>query len=111
MTLDIELKEQLLLHFHEKLEQPGWNFDGSMLLYYRQDILADMRRTGGPNEKDREVLTDFHVVIDEFGRLHEGYVSCASRFIYANDVQIPAISKSSKIFASKWAEAWQSIAG
>lgn len=28
MTLDGKLKDDLLINFHKRLSQPGWNFDG-----------------------------------------------------------------------------------
>ncbi|EGD74484.1 farnesyl-diphosphate farnesyltransferase 1 [Salpingoeca rosetta] len=49
MSLDKKLKHKLLTTFHEKLYDPQWNFDGS-----------------GPNEKDRDLLVEFHVVTQEF---------------------------------------------
>ncbi|SCZ90297.1 BZ3500_MvSof-1268-A1-R1_Chr1-3g01900 [Microbotryum saponariae] len=52
MTLDIDAKVPLLVNFHERLEQDGWNFTES-----------------GPNEKDRALLVDFQVVIAEYKRL------------------------------------------
>ncbi|SCV68396.1 BQ2448_517 [Microbotryum intermedium] len=52
MTLDIDTKVPLLVNFHERLEEDGWNFTES-----------------GPNEKDRALLVDFQVVIAEYKRL------------------------------------------
>lgn len=56
MTLSPEIKIPLLLDFHKKLYQPGWNFTES-----------------GPNEKDRQLLVEFDKVIEEFNLLGEGY--------------------------------------
>jgi len=56
MSLPIEIKEPLLRTFHEKLELEGWNFDGN-----------------GPNEKDRQLLVEFEVVIEEFMKLKPVY--------------------------------------
>eukprot|EP00045_Choanoeca_perplexa_P011719 m.125382 g.125382 ORF g.125382 m.125382 type:complete len:277 (-) comp15737_c1_seq24:609-1439(-) len=56
MSLDPAVKRELLKTFHEKLYQPGWKFKGS-----------------GPNEKDRDLLVEFHVVITEFLRLKTEY--------------------------------------
>lgn len=56
MTIQIEKKAPILESFHEKLEEDGWNFKES-----------------GPNEKDRDLLVNFQVVIAEFKRLDDGY--------------------------------------
>jgi farnesyl-diphosphate farnesyltransferase len=45
MSLKPNVKKDLLLRFHEKLYEPGWCFKGI-----------------GPNEKDRALLVEFHVV-------------------------------------------------
>jgi phytoene/squalene synthetase len=34
MSIDIDLKESLLRHLHEKLNQPGWTFDGCQSLSF-----------------------------------------------------------------------------
>ena len=52
MTLDLNLKLELLRSFHEIIYKKGWNFDGN-----------------GPQEKDRILLVQFDVVIDEFLKL------------------------------------------
>lgn len=52
MTLDVKFKVEELRSFHERLRQPGWTFDKS-----------------GPNEKDRQLLVEFDIVITEFERL------------------------------------------
>ncbi|GAB5592145.1 bifunctional farnesyl-diphosphate farnesyltransferase/squalene synthase [Umbelopsis nana] len=49
MTLDLDRKVQLLRSFHKIIYQRGWNFKES-----------------GPNEKDRHLLVDFQIVIEEF---------------------------------------------
>ncbi|GAA5832245.1 hypothetical protein JCM11251_004292 [Rhodosporidiobolus azoricus] len=56
MTIPIEKKAPVLEDFYKKLEIKGWNFQDS-----------------GPNEKDRAVLQEFDVVIEEFQRLDEHY--------------------------------------
>lgn len=56
MALPNSVKIPLLRSFHEKLYQPGWNFDGS-----------------GEKEKDRSLLVRFDVVIEEFGNLDPTY--------------------------------------
>lgn len=55
MTLDPKVKIPLLVDFHKKLREPGWNFDGS-----------------GPNEKDRQLLVEFDKVIAEYELLNDG---------------------------------------
>ncbi|RUS23637.1 farnesyl-diphosphate farnesyltransferase [Jimgerdemannia flammicorona] len=49
MTLPLPRKTELLRSFHKIIYQRGWNFDEN-----------------GPNEKDRVLLVDYQVVIDEF---------------------------------------------
>ena len=62
MTLKPDVKIPLLLDFHKKLSEPGWNFTGS-----------------GPNEKDRQLLVEFDKVIAEYQMLNEG-----CRFVIAD---------------------------
>lgn len=57
MTIPDDVKQPILRSFHEKTVTPGWNFSGS-----------------GPDEKDRIVLVDYHVVVDELLRLEPEYV-------------------------------------
>lgn len=52
MSLSNDIKLPLLRSFHEKLYQPGWNFNGN-----------------GEKEKDRSLLVRFDVVIEEFQNL------------------------------------------
>jgi len=52
MTIPDDIKQPLLRSFHEKTVTPGWNFNGN-----------------GPDEKDRIVLVDYHVVVEELLRL------------------------------------------
>ncbi|KAA1127058.1 bifunctional farnesyl-diphosphate farnesyltransferase/squalene synthase [Puccinia graminis f. sp. tritici] len=56
MSIPIELKETLLKSFYQKLDQPGWNFDGC-----------------SPTEKDRNLLVEFDKVISEFQVLEPKY--------------------------------------
>lgn len=56
MTLPLEKKEPLLRDFHNILEKDGWNFTEN-----------------GPNEKDRQLLVEFHVCIEEFKKLKPAY--------------------------------------
>lgn len=52
MTIPDEIKQPLLRSFHENAVTPGWGFTGS-----------------GPDEKDRQLLVEFHVVVEELNRL------------------------------------------
>lgn len=56
MTIPIEKKEPILRNFHNILEQDGWNF-----------------KDNGPNEKDRQLLVEFDVVIKEFKNIKPAY--------------------------------------
>ncbi|KAJ3060186.1 bifunctional farnesyl-diphosphate farnesyltransferase/squalene synthase [Podochytrium sp. JEL0797] len=56
MTLDNERKLPLLRSFDKIMRTKGWTFNEN-----------------GPNEKDRILMVDFDVVIDEFLRLKESY--------------------------------------
>jgi farnesyl-diphosphate farnesyltransferase len=57
MSIPDDVKQPLLRSFHEKTVTPGWNFNGN-----------------GPDEKDRIVLVDYHVVVDELLRLEPACV-------------------------------------
>jgi farnesyl-diphosphate farnesyltransferase len=52
MTIPNEVKLPLLRNFYKKISEPGWTFDGN-----------------GPNEKDRELLVQYDVVVTEMGHL------------------------------------------
>ncbi|KAG0172947.1 bifunctional farnesyl-diphosphate farnesyltransferase/squalene synthase [Apophysomyces sp. BC1034] len=56
MTLPLERKLELLRSFDKIIYQRGWTFNES-----------------GPGEKDRQLLVEFDVVIDEFLRLKPGF--------------------------------------
>jgi farnesyl-diphosphate farnesyltransferase len=56
MTIPFEKKEPILRNFQDVLEQDGWNFTGN-----------------GPNEKDRQLLVEFNVVIEEFKKIKPVY--------------------------------------
>ncbi|BFZ54042.1 bifunctional farnesyl-diphosphate farnesyltransferase/squalene synthase [Savitreella phatthalungensis] len=56
MTIPLERKLPLLRSFYEKLEQPGWTFTQN-----------------GKDEKDRQLLVEFDVVIAEYGHLMPAY--------------------------------------
>ena len=56
MTISIEKKEPMLRTFYKNLEKEGWSFDGN-----------------GPDEKDRELLVQFQVVVEEYRKLKPAY--------------------------------------
>jgi farnesyl-diphosphate farnesyltransferase len=56
MTIPLETKEPLLRNFEGILEEEGWTFDGN-----------------GPDEKDRELVVHFDVVITEFALIKPAY--------------------------------------
>lgn len=56
MTVDPTEKKSLLRSFDSKIDQDGWNWNGS-----------------GPEEKDRELLVHFDCVVAEFNKLKEPY--------------------------------------
>ncbi|RUO96775.1 LOW QUALITY PROTEIN: farnesyl-diphosphate farnesyltransferase [Jimgerdemannia flammicorona] len=88
MTLPLPRKTELLRSFHKIIYQRGWNFDESeytLLFWVGHGVIArgfnrvthglllshvpttsTTPTTDGPNEKDRVLLVDYQVVIDEF---------------------------------------------
>ncbi|KAI9785220.1 MAG: bifunctional farnesyl-diphosphate farnesyltransferase/squalene synthase [Candelina submexicana] len=56
MTISLEEKEPLLRNFHNILEKEGWTYDRN-----------------GPNEKDRELLVKFDIVIEELMKIKPAY--------------------------------------
>lgn len=56
MTIPLETKTPLLKDFDKVLEKDGWNFVDN-----------------GPNEKDRELLVNFHHVITEYKKIKPAY--------------------------------------
>ncbi|KAG0328708.1 bifunctional farnesyl-diphosphate farnesyltransferase/squalene synthase [Dissophora globulifera] len=58
MTIALDVKIPYLKTFHEIIYQKGWNFTGN-----------------GPNEKDRQLLVEFDVVIEAFLQLKPVYQS------------------------------------
>ena len=56
MTIALAEKEPLLRNFHNILEEEGWNYNGC-----------------GPNERDRELLVQFHNVVEEFKKMKPVY--------------------------------------
>ena len=61
MSLSVERKEAVLSAFHSTLKEPGWTFTES-----------------GPAEKDRALLAEFNVVIEEFLSLRTDFQSTIS---------------------------------
>lgn len=56
MTIPDDVKQPILRIFHEHTVTPGWNYTGC-----------------GPAEKDRQLLVEYAVVIEEVNRLAPGY--------------------------------------
>jgi farnesyl-diphosphate farnesyltransferase len=56
MTIPLEKKEPLLRDFQNILEKEGWTFTEN-----------------GPDEKDRQLLVEFNVVIEEFKKIKPAY--------------------------------------
>ena len=56
MTIPLEKKDLLLRTFHTIVEEEGWNFHDN-----------------GPKEKDRELLVQFHNVVEEFRKIKSSY--------------------------------------
>lgn len=58
MTIPDEVKQPILRSFHIHTATPGWTFDRC-----------------GPKEKDRQLLVEYDVVVEELNRLNPGYPS------------------------------------
>ncbi|KAF5341218.1 hypothetical protein D9611_005929 [Ephemerocybe angulata] len=56
MTIPDAVKQPILRQFHVHTVTPGWKFDGC-----------------GPNEKDRQLLVEYDVVVEELNRLPAHY--------------------------------------
>lgn len=56
MTIPLEKKEPILRNFQDILDKDGWTFTEN-----------------GPNEKDRQLLVEFNVVIEEFKHIKPAY--------------------------------------
>jgi len=52
MTIPDNVKQPMLRKFHDFTVTPGWTFNGS-----------------GPSEKDRQLLVEYDIVVDEVNRL------------------------------------------
>lgn len=56
MSIPDEVKQPILRSFHEHTVTPGWNFDGC-----------------GPDEKDRQLLVEYDVIVEELNRLDPSF--------------------------------------
>lgn len=56
MTIPIEKKDPLLRDFYKITEKEGWSYNGN-----------------GPDEKDRELLVQFHYVVEEYRKIKPVY--------------------------------------
>ncbi|KAF2192123.1 squalene synthetase [Zopfia rhizophila CBS 207.26] len=56
MTIPLETKEPILRNFQDIIEKDGWTFTEN-----------------GPNEKDRQLLVEFNVVVEEFKKIKPAY--------------------------------------
>ncbi|KIK22211.1 hypothetical protein PISMIDRAFT_680532 [Pisolithus microcarpus 441] len=56
MTIPDEIKQPVLRSFHEKTVTPGWTFSDN-----------------GPDEKDRQLLVEYDIVVEEVNRLAPQY--------------------------------------
>ena len=57
MTIPDDIKQPILRSFHKHTVTPGWTFNGC-----------------GPNEKDRQLLVEYDIVVEELNRLTPEYV-------------------------------------
>jgi farnesyl-diphosphate farnesyltransferase len=57
MSIPDDIKQPLLRSFHEKIVTPGWTFNGN-----------------GPDEKDRQLLVEYNVLVDEVNLLKPEWV-------------------------------------
>ncbi|KAF8325033.1 squalene synthase [Amanita rubescens] len=56
MTIPDDIKQPILRSFHKHTVTPGWTFSGC-----------------GPNEKDRQLLVEYDIVVEELNRLTPDY--------------------------------------
>lgn len=61
MSIPDDVKQPILRSFHKHTVTPGWKFDGC-----------------GPKEKDRQLLVEYDIVVEEVNRLSPGSVSSLS---------------------------------
>ncbi|PWZ00044.1 farnesyl-diphosphate farnesyltransferase [Testicularia cyperi] len=88
MTIPAHKKVPLLVDFYKFLEQDGWNFTES-----------------GPNEKDRQLLVEFHKVIAEYKLLAPGYrtvISDITAKMGAGMASYVEVSAKSPLSMAKW---------
>lgn len=79
MSLPLDKKVPLLIQFHEKLFQPGWNF--SCMQIYQSIACCLFVDTGG--EKDEKILIEnFNIVIAAFLSLRPKYILFFPLFPY-----------------------------
>ena len=52
MTIPDEIKQPILRSFHQHTVTPGWKYEGC-----------------GPKEKDRQLLVEYDIVVEEVNRL------------------------------------------
>ena len=67
MSIPDAIKQPILRSFHIHTVTPGWNYDGC-----------------GPNEKDRQLLVEYDVVVEEVNLLPPEYVFSSSAYHYQN---------------------------
>jgi len=67
MTIPDDVKQPILRKFHELTVTPGWTFNGS-----------------GPNEKDRQLLVEYDVVVDEVNLLNPACVKNINSLLEAD---------------------------
>ena len=67
MTIPDNVKQPILRKFHELTVTPGWTFNGS-----------------GPNEKDRQLLVEYDVVVDEINLLNPACVKNINSLLEAD---------------------------
>ena len=70
MTIPLESKDVLLRNFYTFLDKKGWTFTESTSAFIIRD---ELKWLGGPNEKDRQLLVEFDVVIEEYQNLNSSY--------------------------------------
>jgi len=94
MTIPDDIKQPLLRSFHEKTVTPGWNFNDN-----------------GPDEKDRIVLVDYHVVVEELLRLEPMYVCMHLRGEGGASVTnaLADVVTQSSTFAARWRPEWPTL--
>ena len=90
MTIPDDVKQPMLRKFHDFTVTPGWTFNGS-----------------GPNEKDRQLLVEYDVVVDEVNRLDPAWAKQFYRKKQTWHSPLTVIKPSSSILHKKWKPVWQ----